>query len=73
MLSLLFILGVLVGSIITNIIFHPKSSGTIIITNGTEAHECPYLFLELIDDVELVASKKHITVRINTDRFTPRK
>lgn len=67
-----FVIGVLVGCVLTVILSRRKSVGSLRI-DTSDPEDNPYLFLELSKDVGEVYRKKYITLRVNTKNFIPHK
>jgi Na+/serine symporter len=67
MLYIGFVLGVLFGSCITQIILRSRFMGSIIIVTSKE--ESPYLFLELKDSrIESIANKKYVSFEVKAQK-----
>ena len=62
------VIGVIVGSIVTQIILRVKSVGTMRI-DTSDPEDGPYLFLELTKDVLYVKRKKYITLKVNSKNY----
>ena len=61
-------IGVIVGSIATQIILRVKSVGAMRI-DTSDPEDGPYLFLELTKDVLYVKRKKYITLKVNSKNY----
>ena len=61
-------IGVIVGSIVTQIILRIKSVGTMRI-DTSDPEDGPYLFLELTKDVLYVKRKKYITLKVSSKNY----
>lgn len=69
-LVIIFVIGILVGCIITRSIFRMRSVGSLRIDTSDQDDE-PYLFLELSKDVSVVYQRKYVTLKVNTKSFIP--
>jgi hypothetical protein len=67
---LMFAIGVLIGCVLTAIIFWIKSVGSLRIDTSDPDDE-PYLFLELSKSIDVVCRKRHIMLKVNTKSFVP--
>lgn len=70
-LVIIFAIGVVVGSIITQIIIRSLGVGTLRI--DTSDPDGSYMFLELSKGVDIVASKKYVVLKVNLKNFIPQK
>ena len=61
---IIFGIGILVGTIVTNIILRIFLVGTLLI-KISDPNEGPYLFLELSKDTNVLTSKKYIILKVN--------
>ena len=61
----------MVGSIITRIIIRPLDIGTLRI--DTSDPDGPFMFLELSKDVNTVASKKYVVLKVNLKSYISQK
>ena len=64
-------IGIAVGSIITRIIIRPLDIGTLRI--DTSDPDGPFMFLELSKDVDTVASKKYVILKVNLKNYISQK
>lgn len=71
MYLLLFIGGVIVGSVITWIIFRPKTVGALRVDRSDP--DGPYLFLELSKGISEIASKSYVTLQVKIKDYISRK
>ena len=70
-LVIILAIGVMVGSIITRIIIRPLDIGTLRI--DTSDPDRPFMFLELSKDVDTVASKKYVILKVNLKSYISQK
>lgn len=70
-LVIIFAIGIVVGSIITRIITKPLDIGTLRI--DTSDPDGPFMFLELSKDVNTVASKKYVVLKVNLKNYISQK
>ena len=70
-LVIIFAIGVVIGSIITRIIIRPLDIGTLRI--DTSDPDGPFMFLELSKDVDTVASKKYVILKVNLKNYISQK
>ena len=70
-LVIIFAIGVVIGSIITRIINRPLDIGTLRI--DTSDPDGPFMFLELSKDVDTVASKKYVILKVNLKSYISQK
>jgi hypothetical protein len=70
-LAIIFVLGVLVGTVFTRIVFRLFSVGTLRVDHSDP--DGPFLFLELSKRVETVVSKKYVMLRVKAKDFIPHK
>lgn len=70
-LVIIFTIGFIVGSIITRIIIKPLDIGTLRI--DTSDPDGPFMFLELSKDVDTVASKKYVILKVNLKSYISQK
>lgn len=68
---IIFAIGVVVGSIITRIITKPLDFGTLRIDFSDL--DGPFMFLELSEDVDTVASKKYVILKVNLKSYISQK
>ena len=64
-------IGIVVGSIITRIIIRLLDIGTLRI--DTSDPDGPFMFLELSKDVNAVASKKYVVLKVNLKNYISQK
>lgn len=69
-LLLMFIGGVIVGSVITLLVFRPKTIGALRVDHSDP--DGPYLFLELTDGIDKVKSKKYVTLQVKIKDYISR-
>ena len=69
-LFIIFLIGILVGCVVTLFIFRMRSVGSLRI-DTSDPDDGPYLFLELLKDVGVVCQRKYITLKVNTKNFIP--
>ena len=60
----LFVIGYIVGAVITMIIFRFFLVGTLVVDNS-DPFDGPFLFLELTKKVKSVANKKYVILKVN--------
>ncbi|WP_279013150.1 beta-lactamase induction signal transducer protein [uncultured Bacteroides sp.] len=70
-LVIILAIGIVVGSIITRIIIRPLDIGTLRI--DTSDPDGPFMFLELSKDVDTVASKKYVILKVNLKNYISQK
>ena len=70
-LVIILAIGIVVGSIITRIIIRPLDIGTLRI--DTSDPDGPFMFLELSKDVDTVASKKYVILKVNLKSYISQK
>lgn len=70
-LVIILAIGIMVGSIITRIIIRPLDIGTLRI--DTSDPDGPFMFLELSKDVNTVASKKYVVLKVNLKSYISQK
>ena len=70
--ALIFVLGVVVGSVLTIIISRTKSAGDLRI-DTSDPDSQPYLFLELSKSPREVCRKKYITLKVNMKDYISHK
>ena len=70
-LVIILAIGIAVGSIITRIIIKPLDIGTLRI--DTSDPDGPFMFLELSKDVDTVASKKYVILKVNLKNYISQK
>ncbi|WP_336526933.1 hypothetical protein [Bacteroides acidifaciens] len=70
-LVIILAIGIVVGSIITRIVTKPLDFGTLRI--DTSDPDGPFMFLELSKDVDVVASKKYIILKVNLKSYISQK
>lgn len=68
---IVFAIGIVVGAIITRIISRPLGIGTLRI--DTSDPDGPFMFLELSKDVNTVASKKYVILKVNLKNYISQK
>ena len=70
-LVIILAIGIVVGSIITRIIIKLLDIGTLRI--DTSDPDGPFMFLELSKDVNAVASKKYVVLKVNLKNYISQK
>lgn len=70
-LVIVFTLGILVGIILTGIVFRFFLVGTLKVDHSDP--DGPFLFLELSKRIESVVSKKYVVLRVKVKDFIPHK
>lgn len=70
-LVIIFAIGIVVGSIITRIVTKPLDFGTLRI--DTSDPDGPFMFLELSKDVDTVASKKYVILKVDLKSYISQK
>ena len=70
-LVIILAIGIVVGSIITRIVTKPLDFGTLRI--DTSDPDGPFMFLELSKDVDTVASKKYVILKVNLKNYISQK
>lgn len=71
-LYIMFVLGVLVGSLLVMIFRHNRISGVLQVED-VDPEEGPYLLLELTKDVDYLRTKKYVTFKVNSRTFISHK
>jgi hypothetical protein len=69
-LIIIFGIGVLIGCILTMIIFRTRSVGSLRV-DTSDSDDDPYLFLELSKDIRDIYKKKYVTFRVSIKSFIP--
>jgi len=67
-LIIIFGIGVLIGCILTMIIFQTRSVGSLQI-DTSDPDDSPYLFLELSKNVDEIYKKKYVMMKVNLKSF----
>lgn len=70
--ALLFILGIVIGGLVTAVIFVQVSVGTLRI-DRSDPNDVPYLFLELSTTPNAVGKKKYVMLRVSNDNYISQK
>ena len=70
-LVIIFAIDIVIASIITKIITKPLDFGTLRI--DTSDPDGPFMFLELSKDVDTVASKKYVILKVNLENYISQK
>ena len=70
-LVIIFAIDIVIASIITRIIIRPLDIGTLRI--DTSDPDGPFMFLELSKDVDTVASKKYVILKVNLKNYISQK
>ena len=68
LLALLFILGIVIGGLVTAFIFIQVSVGTLRI-DRSDPNDVPYLFLELSTSPNEVGKKKYVMLKVSTENY----
>jgi hypothetical protein len=71
-IATIFGIGVLVGTIVTNIIFRAFLVGTLRI-DKSDPNENPYMFLELSKGMNAITNKNYVILKINVKSLLPHK
>ena len=71
-LATIFGIGVLVGSIVTQIIFRAFLIGTLRI-DTSDPNDRPYMFLELSKGIGDISPRKYVILKVNRKSFIPHK
>lgn len=69
-LIIIFGIGVLIGCILTMIIFQTRSVGSLRV-DTSDPDDSPYLFLELSKDIGEIYKKKYVMMKVNLKSFIP--
>lgn len=69
---LVFCVGIVAGCIISRIISRMKIVGSLRI-DTSDPEDGPYLFLELSQNMDVVAKKKYVVLKVNLNGFIPQK
>lgn len=64
--------GVLLGCVLTVLIFRLKSAGFLRV-DTSDPNDNPYLFLELSKNIDAVCTKKYLVLRVKLESFVPHK
>ena len=64
---LMYLAGVIIGSIVTTIMFKSKQVGNLRV--DTSDPDGPYLFLELTKDLDSVVKRKSVTLKVRKENF----
>ena len=64
---LIYILGVIIGCIVTNLFLRNKSIGSLVIDNSDP--DDTYLFLELSENPNSIRNKKYVTFKVNPKNY----
>jgi hypothetical protein len=70
-ITVIFGIGALVGGVIL-IIFRGFLAGSLRI-DTSDPEDSPYMFLELLKDLNSITQKKYVILKVNTNNFIPRK
>lgn len=71
-ITVIFMIGLLVGSTITQFILRPLSIGTLRIDTSI-SEDNPYMFLELSRSVDAITNQKYVILKVNAKNFIPQK
>lgn len=69
-IAIVFVIGILIGMIVSEIISRNDSIGTLRV-DSSDPDDGPYLFLELSKDVNHIKRKKYIVLKVNTNSYIP--
>ncbi|MDD2299645.1 MAG: hypothetical protein PHU69_08370 [Fermentimonas sp.] len=69
-LIIIFGIGMLIGCILTRIIFQTRSVGSLRV-DTSDSDDSPYLFLELSKDIEEIYRKKYVMFKVSLKNFIP--
>lgn len=69
---LVFCVGIVAGCIISKIISRMKIVGSLRV-DTSDPEDGPYLFLELSQNMDVVAKKKYVVLKVNLNSFIPQK
>ena len=69
---IIFMVGIVVGCILTARIFKLKHIGTLRV-DTSDPYENPYLFLELKSDVGNIQRKKYVLLKVNIENYISQK
>ena len=64
---LMYLAGVIIGSVVTTIMFKSKQVGNLRV--DTSDPDGPYLFLELTKDLDSVVKRKSVTLKVRKENF----
>lgn len=64
----IFLAGVILGSIVTNIIFFRRMVGTLRI-DRSDPDDQPYMFAELSKDVQYIGNKSYVLMKVSTENY----
>lgn len=68
---ILYLIGVLVGSVITQIILRKRHIGYLRIDNS-DPSDNPYIFLELTKPMDVIYTKQYVTLEVKVKDYIPR-
>jgi hypothetical protein len=68
----IFVIGMVIGAIISIVLYVNTSIGDLIV-DSSDPDDGPYLFLELSKDVDCIKQKQHIVLKVNTKNYISQK
>ena len=68
---LMFLAGIVIGSVATQLIWRPKGVGNLRV--DTSDPDGPYLFLELTKELDSVIKKDFVTLKVRKENFISHK
>lgn len=71
-ITIVFIIGILIGSIATNAIYQQARTGTLRV-DTSDPEDGPYMFLEIDKGVENITSKRYILLKVDLHSYLPHK
>lgn len=72
LVTIAFIAGILIGSLVTNAIFQRAKVGTLRV-DSSDPEDGPYMFLEIDKGVGDITSKRCVLLKVSLDSYLPRK
>lgn len=70
MFIFIFIVGFLIGGVLSLTLYKRHCAGTLRI-DTSDPNESPYLFLELAEPIEIIASKHDVSFRVDLESYLP--
>ena len=66
--TVIFVIGMVIGAIISIVLYRNTSIGDLIVDSSDPDDE-PYLFLELSKDIDYIKQKRYIVLKMNTKNY----
>ena len=67
-LLVVLIIGIVIGNLLTRMLFKPRMIGTLRIDHS-DPSEPPYMFLELSKGVGDISNDKYVTLEVSTENY----